>query len=86
MPSVCDSWMEWACLAQWDSAFLIAIEQQPSASAMVEAQLALASLIQVVCQASASLMRVVQWALASLMVESQRAFASLITSVVSDSF
>ena len=87
MPSACDSWMEWACLAPWDSAFLIAIEQQPSASAMVEVQLALASLIQVACcQASASLMRVAQWASAPLMVEVQRAFASLMALVVSDSF
>ena len=52
--------MEQACLVLQDSTFLIAVEQQPSASAMVEAQLALASLIQVACQASASLMRVTQ--------------------------
>ena len=78
--------MEQTCSALQDSTFLIAVEQQFSASAMVEVQLALASLIQVACQASASLMRVAQWALASLMVEAQRAFASLMASVISDSF
>ena len=44
MPSACNSWMEQAFLEQWDSTFQIAVEQQPSASAMVEAQLANSSL------------------------------------------
>ena len=86
IPSACDCWMEWACLAPWDSTFLIAIEQQFSASAMVEAQLALASLIQVACWAYASLMSITRWASAPLMVQAQRAFASLMASVVSNSF
>ena len=86
MPSAFDCWMEWACLAMWDSAFLIATEQQFSASAMVEAQLALASLLQVACQDSALLISFAWRTSASLMVWEQRVLGSLMVSMVSDSF
>ena len=86
MPLACDCWMEQACLVLQDSTFLIAVEQQFSASAMMEAQLALASLMQVVCWASALLISITQWASASLVVQAQRVLASLMASVVSDSF
>ena len=86
MPSACDCQMEQACFVPQDSAFLIAIEQQFSTSAMMEAQLALTSLMQVVYQASALLISIAQWASASLVVQAQRVFASLMALVVSDSF
>ena len=86
MPLACDCWMEWACLAPQDSAFLMATEQQFSTSAMVEAQLALASFIQQACWASASLISLAHWASASLMVWAQRVLASLMASVISNLF
>ena len=71
---------------EWDSTFLIATEQQFSTSAMVEAHLVSASLMQVACQASALLISFTWWASASLMVWAQRVLASLMASVVSDLF
>ena len=44
MPSACDCWMEWPCLVQWDSVFLIAVVQWTSTFVLIEAQLVLASL------------------------------------------
>ena len=54
IPSACDCWMEWACSAQQDPAFLISVVQWVSASVIMEAQLASASQIQVVWWASTS--------------------------------
>ena len=85
MPSACNCWIEQACLVSWYSAFLIAVEQQFSTSAMMEAWLALASFMQVACWASALLLSVAQWASASLMVQIQRGLASLMALVVSNS-
>ena len=86
MSLACDCWIEWAWVTLWDSASLIAVDQQFSASAKVCAQLASASLIQAVCWTLALLISTTWWASTSLMVQAQRAFTSLMASVTSDSF
>ena len=75
-----------ACEAPWDSASMIAVEQQFSATVTVQAQLASASLIQAACQTSSSPISTAQLASMFLMVKAQRVFTSLMALVISDSF
>ena len=81
-----DCWIKWALEALPDSASLMAVEEQFSASAKAWAQLSSIYLIQVVCQTLALLISTVQQVSVSWMVQAQRAFTSLMALVVSDSF
>ena len=72
MSLACDCWIQWACEAPWDSASLMAVEQQSSASAKVLAWLASASIVQEAWWVSALLSSAMWWASTSLMVQAQR--------------
>ena len=85
MSLACDCWIERTCEAPQESASLIAVEQQFSATAKAQAQSASASLIQAACHTLASLISTAQQASTSLVVQAQRAFAALMALVISDS-
>ena len=80
-----DCWVQQALEVLLDSASLMVVEQQFSASAKARMQSSSISFRQVVFQTLALLISTVLQVSTSQMVQAQRSFASLTASVVSDS-